>query len=62
MASAISVSRKSVIGRKHFRELATLDHICMQTNINRHFDLDSRSHGMKIEVKQIDDNNSWLYN
>ena len=26
----------------------------MQTEINRH--------GVKIEVKQVDDNNSWLYN
>ena len=31
-------------------------------NINRHFDLNSCNHGVKIEVKQVDDNNSWLYN
>jgi len=32
----------------------------MQTDINRHFDLNS-SHGVKIEVIQVDDNDSWLY-
>ena len=34
----------------------------MQTNINRYFDLNSCSHGVKIEVKQVDDNYKWLYN
>jgi len=34
----------------------------MQTDINRHFYLNSRSHGVKIEVKQVDDNYTWLYN
>jgi len=34
----------------------------MQTNINRHFDLNSCSHGVKIEVKQVNDNCTWLYN
>ena len=34
----------------------------MQTDINRHFDLNSCSHGVKIETKQVDDNDSWLYN
>ena len=34
----------------------------MQTDINRHFDLNSCSHGVKIKVKQIDDNYAWLYN
>ena len=39
----------------------------MQTNINRYFDLSSCSHGVKIEVKQVDDNytcyneNQYLY-
>jgi len=32
----------------------------MQMDINRHFDLNSSSHGAKIEVKQVDDNDSWL--
>jgi len=31
----------------------------MQMVINRHFDL---THGVKIEVKQVDDNYTWLYN
>ena len=30
--------------------------------MNRHFDLNSCSHGVKIEVKQVDDNYTWLYN
>jgi len=30
----------------------------MQTDINRYFDLNS----CKIEVKQVDDNYTWLYN
>ena len=34
----------------------------MQTDINRHFDLNSISHEVKIEVKQVDDNYTWLYN
>ena len=34
----------------------------MQTDINHHFDLNSCSHGVKIEVKQVDDNYIWLYN
>ena len=34
----------------------------MQTDINHQFDLNSCSHGVKIEVKQVDDNDSWLYN
>ena len=31
-------------------------------DISHHFDLNSFSHGVKIEVKQVDDNDSWLYN
>jgi len=34
----------------------------MQTDINHYFDLNSRSHEVKIEVKQVDDNYTWLYN
>ena len=34
----------------------------MQMDINFHFDLNSCSHEVKIEVKQVDDNNTWLYN
>jgi len=34
----------------------------MQMDINHHFQLNSCSHGVKIEVKQVDDNNKWLYN
>jgi len=34
----------------------------MQTDINRHFYLNSFSQGVKIEVKQVDDNYTWLYN
>jgi len=34
----------------------------MQMGINRHFDLNSCSHGVKTEVKQVNDNNSQLYN
>ena len=34
----------------------------MQMDINRHFDLNSYSHGVKIEVKQVGDNYTWLYN
>jgi len=34
----------------------------MQMEINRHFDLNSCSRGVKIEVKQADDNYTWLYN
>jgi len=33
----------------------------MQTDINRHFDLYSCSHGVKIEVKQVGDNYTWFY-
>jgi len=33
----------------------------MQTDINYHFDLNSCSHGVKIEVKQIFDKETWLY-
>jgi len=59
MVNDISMSRNSVIGRRNFNELAfVLDSICMQTDINRHFDLNSCSHGVKIEVKQVDDNDS----
>jgi len=31
-------------------------------DINCHFDLSSCSYGMKIKVKQVDDNYTWLYN
>ena len=31
-------------------------------DINGHFDLNSCSHGVKIEVKQVADNYTWLYN
>jgi len=34
----------------------------MQTDFNRHFDLNSGSRGVKIEVKQVDDNYTWLCN
>jgi len=34
----------------------------MQTDINRHFDLNSCSHGVRIEVKQVDDDYTRLYN
>jgi len=34
----------------------------MQMDINHHFDLNLCSHGVKIEVKQVDDNSIWLYN
>ena len=34
----------------------------MEMDINRHFDLNSCSHGVKIEVKQVDDNYTLLYN
>ena len=33
----------------------------MQTDIKGHFNLNSCSHGVKIEVKQVDDNYTWLY-
>jgi len=33
----------------------------LETDINRHFDLNSFSHGVKIEVKQVDDNYTRLY-
>jgi len=36
--------------------------LSVQTDINRHFDLNSCSRGVKIEVKQVHDNDSWLYN
>jgi len=34
----------------------------MQMDIDHHFDLNSCSHGVKIEMKQVDDNDTWLYN
>jgi len=34
----------------------------MQTDINHHFDLNSCSYGVKIEVKQVNDNYTCLYN
>ena len=34
----------------------------MQMDIKCHFDLNLCSHGVKIEVKQVLDNDSWLYN
>jgi len=34
----------------------------MQMDISHYFDLNSGSHGVKIEVKQVDDNYTWLYN
>ena len=34
----------------------------MQMGINRHFYLNSFGQGVKIEVKQVDDNYTWLYN
>jgi len=34
----------------------------MQTDINCNFYLNSFSQGVKIEVKQADDNYIWLYN
>ena len=46
MAGAISVSRN----------------FSVLMDINHHFEINSCSHGVKIEVKQIDDNDSCLYN
>jgi len=34
----------------------------MQMYINRHFGLNSCSQGVKIEVKQVDDNDALIYN
>ena len=34
----------------------------LDVDINRHFYLNSFSHGVKIEVKQVADNYTWLYN
>jgi len=34
----------------------------MQMDITRHFDLNSCGHGVKLDVKQVDDNYTWLYN
>jgi len=34
----------------------------MQTDINRHFDITLSNQEVKIEVKQVDGNDSWLYN
>ena len=31
-------------------------------DISRYFDLNSCSHGEKIEVKQVNDNYIWIYN
>ena len=63
MASTISVSRNPVIARKHFRVLAAVySSLDLDADINHHFDLNSCSHGVKIEVKQVDDNYTWLYN
>jgi len=39
-----------------------LDLVYMQMDINCQFDLNSCSHGVKVEVRQVDGNNSWLYN
>ena len=64
MAGAISVSRNSVIGRRNFSVLPavqTLDLVYMQTDIDCHFGLNTCSHGVKTEVKQVDDNDSWLF-
>ena len=30
--------------------------------INRHFDLNSCTHAVKLEVNKVDDNYTWLYN
>ena len=65
MADAISLSRNSVIEGRNFRVLDlaavyVVDLLYMQMDINRH--LNSYSHGVKIQVKQVDDNKSWLYN
>ena len=68
MAGAISVSRNSVIGRRNFSVLtavypqSNLSRLYMQTDINPYFDLSSCSHGVKIEVKQVNDNNTWICN
>ena len=70
MAGAISVLRNPVIKRYIFSVLAAVQtlvtqvivQIQMQTDTNRYFDLNSCSQGMKIEVKQVDDNYTWLYN
>jgi len=59
MASAISVSRNSVIGRGENQGVSSrLDSISMQPDIDHHFDPNSCNH----EVKQVDDNNSQSYN
>jgi len=34
----------------------------MQMDINHCFDLNSCRHGVKTELKQVDDNYKWLYN
>ena len=68
MAGAISVSRNPVIGRKIFQCISShldssldLDANRLQM-INHHFDLNSYSYGVKIEVKQVTNNYTWLYN
>jgi len=55
MASAISASRYSVIGRRNFSVLAARLNLDMQVDINCHFD---QTHA----VRQVNDNNTWLYN
>ena len=66
MAGAISASRNSVIRRRNFSVLAAIQtrsiYSIRKRTTNRHFDLNSCSHWVKIEVKQVDDNDSWLYN
>jgi len=68
MARAISVSRNPVIRRKNFSVTGVYSHSSLDLDANGHqssfsdFDLNSCSHGVKIEVKQVGDNYTWLYN
>jgi len=61
MASAISVSKNSVIGRRNFSVLAVVHTQSSSLDLyaNGHFDLNSCSHEVLI-VEQLND--SWLYN
>ena len=52
MAGTISVLRNPVIGSVSSR---------LESRLKSHFDLNSCSHGVNIEVKQVDDNYIWFY-
>ena len=53
---------------KEFQCVSLDSHSSLDLDANGHqssfsdFDLNSYSHGVKIEVKQVDDNYTWLYN